>query len=658
MPKGMGERLFLNGAYLSEPFRNQKEPIFVERNLTLRGKENILVDEVVGSFLGLEGVYIRLQESEQHSTIKNPQTFRLVAGDGITFDLSLRNLVEQILPLSTAYVRIREFIGSHYPGYEYGRVMQAFCEGLEVFLQQFVSFVAQLEHKVRNPSSTGALSMKNIHFEITPLLHSMAILENATKIVHDKKGGALINALLSLEKTVYTGDTVAKDLLGTLLDRASVPYAEMLSIWLQSGRLHDPYEEFMVKKTQGAKNGIELDGDTWADLFTFREENVINDIVRNEKIKKRILVTGKYWNAVKGCTVDDISAEETNPTRLELKKLQFETDLSEISAYINSMYETASGELMHVLRDQFHLRESLQIMKRYFLLDQGDFLVNFLEATGEELAKPVEEVSIGRVQHFLGNSIQFTESQREYDAFPTAFGVGKRRKLSPTNLRCTLSEQSLVSYLDSLYGGIDDLEQNTPLRGKYAPQEQGTTGFDFFDIDFSRVPFPISLIISPTSMEHYKLLFRHLFFAKHVERRLVGVWSDHQVLKKLDALRGLLGPTFLLRQRMQHCVQNLMSYMSFEVVESNWLQMLSSIEVPVDVNSNQKQQTVDDLLDIHDAFLQKTMNSCLLTNPDLFKSLIKLLNTCLLFTDQMKRFMDTTKIVSEKIMDYVHDCSS
>jgi len=100
----------------------------------------------------------------------------------------------------------------------------------------------------------------------------------------------------------------------------------------------------------------------------------------------------------------------------------------------------------------------------------------------------------------------------------------------------------------------------------------------------------------------------------------------------------------MLRQRMLHFVQNLMNYMTFEVVESNWLGMLSSIEVSEDPMPGQKQQTVDDLVKIHDGFLQQTIDACLLRNPNLIKLLIKLLNTCLLFTDQMKRFMDTTKI--------------
>jgi gamma-tubulin complex component 2 len=641
MSKGMGERIFLTGSYLSEPFRNQSSTelsdISVDRNLSLKSKENILVDEVIGSFLGLEGLYIRSKENG----------FQLFDTAGISFDLSLRNLVDQILPLSTSYVCVRNFISSHHPGYEYGRVMQAFREGLDTFLQQFVAFVAQLEHKIRNPSSTnGPFTMKSIHFEITPLLHSMSILEHTTKAVCNKRGGSLINALRSLEKRVYMGDTVAKDLLGTLLDQASVPYAEMLSTWLQSGRLFDPYEEFMIKQSSFGKNPAELDGDTWAALFTINEEHVIKDIIQNEKSKNTILVTGKYWNAVQICDADAKSSQETRSRPLELKKLQFQSDMSGISAYIDSMFRSASENLMHIIRDKFHLKESLQIMKRYFLLDQGDFLVNFLDVAEEELAKPFEKVSIGRVQHFLGTSIQITEGQRDVEVHPSDYLNRKKTTgLNPSRLRCRLSKQSLVSALDILSGAAtEDQEPQTPSR---QTNDTPVTGFDLFEIDFPRVPFPISLMIPPTSMVDYKLLFRHLFFTKYVERRLVGVWSDHQVLKKLDSVRGLLGPTFMLRHRMQHFVQNLINYMSFEVVESNWLEMLSTIDAHEDTFSSQKEQTVDDLLNIHDGFLHKTIDACLLRNPTLIKSLIKLLNTCLLFSDQMKKFMDTTRIYDD-----------
>jgi gamma-tubulin complex component 2 len=207
----------------------------------------------------------------------------------------------------------------------------------------------------------------------------------------------------------------------------------------------------------------------------------------------------------------------------------------------------------------------------------------------------------------------------------------------------------LVAHLDSLYGGgIADQGPVTPSRRVYGTSFDGPTGIEVFTIDFPRVPFPISLLLSQKAMSDYKLLFRHLFFTKHVERRLIGVWRDHQLLKKLDALRGLLGPTFLLRQRMLHFMQNLIYYMVFEVVESHWMDMRNAIDDKSwgQYGRSDKQQTVDDILEVHNNFLKRTLEACLLTNSDLIRSLTKLMNTCLLFTDQMKRFMDTTKIVS------------
>jgi gamma-tubulin complex component 2 len=496
--------------------------------------------------------------------------------------------------------------------------------------------------------------MKNIFFQITPSLHSMSILEHATKAVSEKKGGALINALWSLDKRVYMGDVVAKRVLGMLLEKASIPYMEMLSSWLQTGLLRDPYAEFMVKRSTESNTrpqAAELDGDAWMALFSINEEQILEVAVSNEWTKQKILTTGKYWNAVHACHVDFKKLQGSSDNR-KIPKLPFNSDSSAIAAYIDSMYQSASRVLVRLMMENFKLMDSLQVMKRFFLLDQGDFLMHFLDASEDELVKQSEDVSIGRIQHWLSMSVQLTESHREEPGlFPEGLGQQTACQLIPSSLRCRLSNESLVSYLDSLYGGIVDHGPTTPSRHAYGVSNKGNTGIEVFQIDFPRIPFPISLALSQQAMGNYKLLFRHMFFTKHVERRLIGVWRDHQVLKKLDSLRGLLGPTFLLRQRMLHFVQNLIYYMTFEVIENNWMEMQSSIDQSGGDHMrppSQKQQTVDDILTVHNEFLYKTLEACLLTNRDLIRSLTKLMNTCLLFTDQMNRFMDTTKIVSFK----------
>lgn len=43
------------------------------------------------------------------------------------------------------------------------------------------------------------------------------------------------------------------------------------------------------------------------------------------------------------------------------------------------------------------------------------------------------------------------------------------------------------------------------------------------------VRWPVSLVLSKRSLTKYQMLFRHLFFAKHVQRLLFKSWRDHQV---------------------------------------------------------------------------------------------------------------------------------
>jgi gamma-tubulin complex component 2 len=135
---------------------------------------------------------------------------------------------------------------------------------------------------------------------------------------------------------------------------------------------------------------------------------------------------------------------------------------------------------------------------------------------------------------------------------------------------------------------------------------------------------------------------------------LVGTWLDHQVIKEYNSLRKDLGKTYFLRQRMLHFMQNFVHYMMFEVIEPNYLQMETKLlgrigkgdDVDFDSTDKLRQRTVDEVLSEHNDFLQKTLNECLLSNRDLVRTLTKLMTTCLLFSDQMKLFIEQTQIVS------------
>ena len=122
----------------------------------------------------------------------------------------------------------------------------------------------------------------------------------------------------------------------------------------------------------------------------------------------------------------------------------------------------------------------------------------------------------------------------------------------------------MINDLDELHShdsGIQSHEPKTPSRHVYGGADKGLTGVEAFMLDFYKMPFPLSLILSRSTIRNYQLMFRHLFFAKHVERRLVGTWLDHQLIKEYTSLRKDMGKTYCLRQRMLHFMQIFVYYM-------------------------------------------------------------------------------------------------
>ena len=68
--------------------------------------------------------------------------------------------------------------------------------------------------------------------------------------------------------------------------------------------------------------------------------------------------------------------------------------------------------------------------------------------------------------------------------------------------------------------------------------------------------------------------------------------------------------------------------MSFEVIEPNWHIMAQKLA---------HASTIDDVLVIHDHFLDTCLKECMLTNPSSLKTISKLLSVCTIFSNSMKR---------------------
>ena len=635
------KRLFLTRSYLTDPKRHEasfKDTTNLPNGEELRalrqrqlqtplGQEQLLVEELLGAFAGLEGSYVQTNHSEDMERM----SFRLVHSKEVLFTKSLRLLAEELVPLATSFARVQHFVNSHLPGYEYGQAMHGLCEVLDEIVREYLAFLASIELDYRSSEGEGSY-LRRLQVAVRPWMRTMVVLQKATDAARPYKGGALINALWQLKRSAFDGDAIAGPMLDRMIAKASGPYMKALEEWLSTGALVDPYHEFMVSYNRH---------NPWDTRYALVDENILLGFFASETTIQQAMDAGKYWNSLQKWRKRNAAEAETSGDDRE--PLSFASSIATVASFVQRKYREASRILVRVLTTEFDLIQALRVMKRYFLLDQGDFFVHFLDSAEVELRKNVDHISYGRVQHWLSLAVQLLDSSD--DSSETQSTVWS---LKATSLRCRFAPESLLDRLDKLHeasGGIDTQDAHTPQRHMYGSMSgEGLTGLESFLLEFASIPFPLSLVLSQKSLGSYQLLFRHLFFAKHVERSLVSIWQDHQAMKELQSLRGSLGPTFLLRQRMLHFVQNLIYYMMFEIIGPNWLEMERGIANAVSGADG----TIEDILDVHSLFLEHTLEACLLTNRDVVRALTKLLSSCLLFSDQMALFFKTTRIDTDR----------
>lgn len=159
--------------------------------------------------------------------------------------------------------------------------------------------------------------------------------------------------------------------------------------------------------------------------------------------------------------------------------------------------------------------------------------------------------------------------------------------------------------------------------------ESQISGLEAFTLDYE-VQWPLSLILSKKALTKYQMLFRHLFYAKHVERLLCHLWASNKQSKK-DMLhkRSWYSIAFALRQRMIHLVQNFEYYMMFEVIEPNWHLLEENLSTV---------KNIDGVLEFHNDFLDRCLKDCMLTSPELLKIVSKLMAVCVTFCNCMARY--------------------
>ena len=87
--------------------------------------------------------------------------------------------------------------------------------------------------------------------------------------------------------------------------------------------------------------------------------------------------------------------------------------------------------------------------------------------------------------------------------------------------------------------------------------------------------------------------------------------------------------SYSLRHRMLYFLQNLLYYISYEVLEPRWHKLMQQLAHP-------SVKTVDDVRNLHMSFLSTVLKESLLTYGPLYKKLYQLISECAAFADRVQ----------------------
>ncbi|XP_043330992.1 gamma-tubulin complex component 2 isoform X1 [Cervus elaphus] len=567
--------------------------------LPLASQEAAIVEDLLYVLVGVDGRYI----TAQPLTGRQSRTFLVDPN----LDLSIRELVSRILPVAASYSTVTRFIEEK-SSFEYGQVNHALAAAMRTLLKEYLVLVTQLEQLQRQ----GLLSLQKLWFYIQPAMRTVDILASlATSVDKGECVGGATLSLLHDRSFSYTGDSQAQELCLYLTTAASVPYFEILEKWIYRGIIDDPYSEFMVEEHELRKEKIQEDYNDkyWDQRYTVVQRHIPSFL---QKMAGKVLSTGKYLNVVRECG-HDVTCPAAKEVIYTLKERAYVEQIEKAFSY-------ASKVLLGFLMEEKELVAHLRSIKRYFLMDQGDFFVHFMDLTEEELKKPVDDITPTRLEALLELALRMSTANT--DPFKD-------------DLKIDLMPHDLITQLLRVLA-IETKQEKAMVHAD--PTELTLSGLEAFSFDYV-VKWPLSLIINRKALTRYQMLFRHMFYCKHVERQLCSVWISNKTAKQhsLHSAKWFAG-AFTLRQRMLNFVQNIQYYMMFEVMEPTWHVLEKNLR---------SASNIDDVLGHHTSFLDSCLKDCMLTNPELLRVFSKLMSVCVMFTNCMQRFTQSMKLDSE-----------
>ncbi|XP_014283380.1 gamma-tubulin complex component 2 [Halyomorpha halys] len=470
-------------------------------------QEMILLDDLLNILLGYDGKYIKANIVQ---SINEKRTFRISSH----IKPSFRGLVENILPVASAYSNLVRFINEN-TSFSAGKVNQALAAALSGEIVEYMNNVLNLEYL----KETQGLNLHIVWCALQDITNKMRIMAKIIDYINKEnaKGASVLNILHRCTSNALA-DPEAEKMCLRLTKAASFPYFEIIEKWIYKGQIDDPYDEFMIveKKEKGKVN---LD---WEDKFELRQKCVPFFLKHDDKL---ILNSGRYMYAIhKSLPVLEI------PPCAEMENIQYENIELVYLNMIRRGYDFANGTLLALLDDERTIAW-LRTAKSFFSLEYDDVFYNIIFNCCDELKKPTSVISVSYLQELVENCIRSCS----LGALPFT-----------TEYSVKLEKCSLMSQMKSF-----NLQE---------PKEtdESLSGLEALTFTTSP-PWPVCIIFNTKTLTGYQMLFRHIFYMKYVYMKLTST-----------RLGDVPKTVHLLKYSMTVFVQTCLSYMTVDTIQTLW----------------------------------------------------------------------------------------
>jgi gamma-tubulin complex component 2 len=587
-------------------------------------QEFFIVDDVLSIMSGIEGRYIAAVPMSPVSASVSSFEFRLEVDP--TLDPSLRDVVALIAPACMQYVRVADFIEKR-SSYEYGLVSHALSAAMRSLQREYLVLIAQLEHQHRQSN----LGMQRLWFFVQPALRTLDAMNRVVTAVASTppsraRGGSLLN-ILAAEARNVGGDERASKLMQFLINKSAVPFMDMLADWTLKGRVNDTYAEFMVEATAVVGRN---DDSYWQRCYTVRGHHV-PDIISRGELASRVLAAGKHLNVVRACDSDAVFPD----AQALASSFHWGNDRGLAEAVARAS-EFASASLLDLLVQKHRLFDKLNVLRRFFLIDRGDWVVHFVDSASEELSKGCKDVSAVKLESLLELAVRGSSSA-DMEPYLDIIGVMILNKTASQEVLAALNVPAAPAARGS----------KSLLTPGSVDREAHLTGMETFTLEWKE-QWPTNIVLNANAMIKYRWLFRQLWHYKHVERRLASAWGALHSTRALP-FPGLFGAGSALLRRMLHFTQSLLHYLVFDVIEESCCALDKLLK---------QAKSVDDVILHHDSFLEGCITQFLLGDSTLIKAISHLTSSSLRFADIIESIarsmdvelaMDTTSDMTKRL---------